>query len=238
MRALYLFGKHGWRVVTETHTALWLIGSELVPATTLSLVVKYILGFSWWVMAAVFLATGVLILSGMVLFFAFRNKMTIEVGADARYNKYRDRIHILDHTIRVGIKNNSMRRRISHCNLELTHISGSLSSRCPIAIASDLAVNAGAEEIRDFVTYPETTNEKSPPPDNPRLIHAHFPINPLPSNGQSYLDGGTYEITLLLSAEGTAPWRADYRLLLGPEGKLSLKRIRRRWKFVLVSYDG
>jgi hypothetical protein len=55
------------------------------------------------------------------------------------------------------------------------------------------------------------------------MILAHFPINPL-SDGRSYLDAGSYELSLLATSADTPAVRIKLRLSLS-NGFLSLNEI-------------
>jgi hypothetical protein len=105
----------------------------------------------------------------------------------------------------------------------LEHISGSFSARCPVKRKPNFSINAGATEYLPVAAFDERIDKTRPPPSEPGSILLHFPINPL-SDGNSYLDAGSYELSLLATSAETGPDRARCRLSV-EDGLLTLQRI-------------
>jgi hypothetical protein len=145
----------------------------------------------------------------------------IRIGTGAPFEHIRNRIHIRERTIRVGLENGSKSDRITNCDLILDKISGRLENRCPIKIVSGMAINPGAIEYIDFAWHEEAI--RGPRPSDPGTIRVTFPINKL-SDGYSYLDDQPYDLVLKATCAEAAPHTLRCRLWLDDDGVLKLER--------------
>jgi hypothetical protein len=150
--------------------------------------------------------------------------LAIEIGDDARFNTYAKRLYTKTHLIRIGVVNRTKDKAITNCQLLLEHITGSHSDSCPVIIKQNFIVNGGATEYIPLVEFDERIDKATPAPSKPGLIQLHFPLTRPLSNGISYLDAGSYELTLLATSAETPPARQRCRLVLG-DGFLSLQRL-------------
>jgi|HubBroStandDraft_6_1064221.scaffolds.fasta_scaffold40733_3 hypothetical protein len=152
------------------------------------------------------------------------NALTIEISDGAPFNIYKKRLHIKTHLIRIGVVNGIYDHAVTNCQLHLEHISGPFSDQCPVTIKQNFTINGAAREYIPFVEFDERINKDMPAPSKPGLITLYFPLTRPLSNGISYLDAGSYELTLLATSAETPPARQKCRLVL-EDGFLSLQRL-------------
>jgi hypothetical protein len=150
--------------------------------------------------------------------------LRIEIGDGAPFNTYVNRLHTKTHLIRIGVVNGIQGKAVTNCQLRLEQITGPSSDRCPVTIKQNFIINGGASEYIPFVEFDERINKAAPAPSKPGLIRLHFPLTRPLSNGISYLDAGSYELTLLATSAETPPARQTCRLVL-EDGSLSLQRL-------------
>jgi hypothetical protein len=147
--------------------------------------------------------------------------LAIGIGDGPPFDSYKDRIHLRNHLVSVGITNRMVRQPATNCELILERITGPLSACCPVKIKTNFVLNAGATEYIPLAEFDERIDRTRPAPSKPGLIMVHFPINQL-SDRRSYLDAGSYELTLLATSADTPATRVTCRLIL-EDGFLSLQ---------------
>jgi len=152
------------------------------------------------------------------------NVLTIEISDGAPFNTYTKGLHTKTHLIRIGIVNGIYDRAVTNCQLRLEQITGPFSDQCPVTIKQNFTINGGAREYIPFVEFDERIDKDRPAPSKPGLIRLYFPLTRPLSNGISYLDAGSYELTLLATSAETPPARQKCRLAL-EDGFLSLQRL-------------
>jgi hypothetical protein len=144
-------------------------------------------------------------------------------GAGAPFEEHKRGMFKISHIIRVGIENSSRTVRLTHCELTVESISGSLSRKCPVKVKEGISLNPRAKEYIDFVCFGEAI--PGSPPDDPPMIRAYFPINPQPIlENRSYLDDQPYDLTLVATAAQSAPHTERCRLWVDKD-KLRLERV-------------
>jgi hypothetical protein len=152
------------------------------------------------------------------------NALTIEISDGAPFNTYTKRLHTKTHLVRIGVVNGIYDHAVTNCQLRLEQITGPFSDQCPVTIKQNFTINGGAREYIPFVEFDERINKDRPAPSKPGLIRLYFPLTRPLSNGISYLDAGSYELTLLATSAETPPARQKCRLVL-EDGFLSLQRL-------------
>jgi hypothetical protein len=219
----------GWRIVTELHTALWVVLGifAILPASAAAVLASF-----WGEHSA-----GLLILIFVIALCAFallglstlgyveeareiQEAIRIELGEGMPFDKFKESLHTQNHLISVGV---AARKTVTNCKLTLENITGPFTTRCPITIRSNFTINAGDTEYIPFAEFTERLDRSRPAPSKPGLIRVDFPVNPL-SDGKSYLDAGWYDLALLATAAETAPTRMKCRLAVN-DGFLSLRPI-------------
>src|SRR5271166_5609374 len=146
----------------------------------------------------------------------------VVIGSDAPFHNYKTKLYKRYHLIRIGIKNDSQDVALTNCEVELHTISGMFSQRCPIS-KSGFTLNPGAILYVDFVGLEESGSDAAyDAMDRKYGIRTYFPINPLPSDGSSWLDDQPYNISLLATAAESRPHRLDCRLFV-EDGILMLR---------------
>jgi hypothetical protein len=150
--------------------------------------------------------------------------LRIEIGDGALFNTYVERLHTKTHLIRIGVVNGIQGKAVTNCQLRLEQITGSSSERCPITIKQNFIINGGVTEYIPLAEFDERINKSRPAPSKPGLIRLHFPLTRPLSNGISYLNAGSYELTLLATSAETPPASQKCRLVL-EDGFLSLQRL-------------
>jgi hypothetical protein len=150
--------------------------------------------------------------------------LRIEIGDGAPFNTYVERLHTKTHLLRIGVVNGIQGKAVTNCQLRLERITGPSSDRCPVTIKQNFIINGGATEYIPLAEFDERINKSRPAPSKPGLIRLYFPLTRPLSNGISYLDAGSYELTLLATSAETPPARQRCRLVLG-DGFLSLQRL-------------
>jgi hypothetical protein len=152
------------------------------------------------------------------------NALTIEISDGAPFNTYTKELYTKTHLIRIGIVNGIYDRAVTNCQLRLEQITGPFSDQCPVTIKQNFTINGGAREYIPFVEFDERIDKDRPAPSKPGLIRLYFPLTRPLSNRISYLDAGSYELTLLATSAETPPARQKCRLVL-EDGLLSLQRL-------------
>jgi hypothetical protein len=150
--------------------------------------------------------------------------LTIEIGDGAPFNTYVERLHTKTHLIRIGVVNGIQDKAVTNCQLRLEHITGPSSDRCPVIIKQNFTINGGATEYIPLVEFVERIDKATPAPSRLGRIRLHFPLTRPLSNGISYLDAGSYELTLMATSAETPPARQKCRLMLA-DGFLNLQRL-------------
>jgi hypothetical protein len=150
----------------------------------------------------------------------FLEEIRIIVGTGTPFDKFKESIYTRNHLIQIAV---TARRTSTNCRVILEHITGSLSSHCPVIIRANFTINAGDTEYVPIAEFAERLNTSRPAPSDPGLIQVHFPINPL-SDGKSYMDVGAYELSVLATSAETAATRIRCRLAVD-DGLLTLRPI-------------
>jgi len=162
-------------------------------------------------------------LIGVIARFLNLGGLRIEMGEGLPFDTFKKRLHTADHLKRVAVRNTMRRTAATNCELILEDISGPLASRCPVKIKMNFSINAGGRELIPLAEFDERLDKTRPALSKPGLILVHFPINPL-SDGKSYLDAGSYELSLLATSANTALTRVKCRLWL-EDGFLKLHKL-------------
>jgi hypothetical protein len=106
----------------------------------------------------------------------FLEAIRLIVGEGAPFDKFTESLYTRNHLIQIAV---TARRTATNCRVILEHITGPLSSRCPIIIRANFTINAGDTEYVSIAEFAERLNTFRPAPSEPGLIQVHFPINPL-----------------------------------------------------------
>jgi hypothetical protein len=106
---------------------------------------------------------------------AFLEAIKIGVGEGPPFDTFTQSLHTRNHLIKIAV---TTRKTATSCRVILEHITGPLSSRCPVIIRANFTINAGDTEYVPIAEFTERLDTSRPAPSTPGLIQVHFPINP------------------------------------------------------------
>jgi hypothetical protein len=229
---MWRFIKRGWHAAHNAHTAIWLVNLFGIP----SLVSLIPIGLAWeqtnsGILLAGFLLVWAAAFMCVLGYYAYRNlrnekatahsTVRITLGESAPHETLRDHFYSKSRTVKIGVANTSNSVALTNCKVILESISGVFSGRTPLLIKSNFSLNPGDCEYLPIAHF-EEMKPPSLPPEGRAGIHVHFDINPL-SDGSSYLDDTSYDLTIVATASESSPHRLRCRLWLDG-GTLRLTR--------------
>jgi hypothetical protein len=101
---------------------------------------------------------------------AFLEAIKIGVGEGAPRDTFTESLHTRNHLIKIAV---TTRKTATSCRVILEHITGPVSSRCPVIIRANFTINAGDTEYLPIAEFVERLDTSHPPPSKPGLIQVH-----------------------------------------------------------------
>ena len=167
-----------------------------------------------WFLIAFCAAVSMAVRSEWRAYLEKRPKIRVILGDDGPFHVYRNKLHRLDHLIKIAIENASSTKSLSNCNVNLLKLSGAFSAKCPVSIKTGFQLNPGETTYLDFAELEESGQDVAYDSSGRRYgIRVYFPVNPL-SDKSNWLDHEPYTLTIQATSAESPPFTLNCRLFV------------------------